>query len=571
MTTVLLEATFPRALDRLVARFSAPEWHGARLEAWLFEDAAPRRAAEAALAESGVQARIRSAYKPLLHAFLEDGVPAGAILLPAHEAAAPGRFQLEAYPLAALLPSAPRFAVGPHALDHVLEDGSLVFAPNRIGMDAHGQTTLSPCGWLRVWRDTARVIDEALETEFESAFHAVIQAVKAHPWPATTPLFETLQIAIATGGIQRPLGVAHECVDTQEALHEDLYFSLLEFFQAHAGLPAGDRTLQPGQIVPRITRADGDTVVRVTIGPEAAHAAPLGPVDLETAERAPELAQVAAELAALGGTPFLARSVQGRPVGGLYRPGPTPALIVTAGQHANETSGPVGALRAARRLLADPATHLALVPVENVDGYQLHRTLCADHPHHMHHAARYTALGDDLEARAAPPWHESDARRQAIALTEARLHLSLHGYPAQEWTRPLSGYVSAGFADWTIPRGFFLILRHHPGLDAAAHRFLEQLTKILAEDADLVALNRAQMALRAAHGGAPDALVLHDIPCVIRESLRSTVPFTLITEYPDETITGPAFQLAHATQMRTVLAASRLLRTGILHSREAST
>ena len=33
------------------------------------------------------------------------------------------------------------------------------------------------------------------------------------------------------------------------------------------------------------------------------------------------------------------------------------------------------------------------------------------------------------------------------------------------------------------------------------------------------------------------------------------MPVTLITEYPDETIYGDAFRLAHTTQMNTVLAA----------------
>ena len=40
--------------------------------------------------------------------------------------------------------------------------------------------------------------------------------------------------------------------------------------------------------------------------------------------------------------------------------------------------------------------------------------------------------------------------------------------------------------------------------------------------------------------------------------LELLVPVTLITEYPDETIYGDAFRLAHTTQMNTVLAAAAL-------------
>ena len=68
--TLLLDATFPRTLVQLVERFGANPV--TRIEAWLFEDAPMRRAAEQALAAAGVQAVLRSAYKPLVHFFLEE-------------------------------------------------------------------------------------------------------------------------------------------------------------------------------------------------------------------------------------------------------------------------------------------------------------------------------------------------------------------------------------------------------------------------------------------------------------------------------------------------------------------
>ena len=78
-------------------------------------------------------------------------------------------------------------------------------------------------------------------------------------------------------------------------------------------------------------------------------------------------------------------------------------------------------------LAQQPEAHFALIPLENPDGYALHRELCAHAPRHMHHAARYTALGDDLEYRDAPPWYEREARHQALALSGADLHINLHG------------------------------------------------------------------------------------------------------------------------------------------------
>ena len=182
----------------------------------------------------------------------------------------------------------------------------------------------------------------------------------------------------------------------------------------------------------------------------------------------------------------------------------------------------------------------------------------------MHHAARYTALGDDLDSRQTPPWYEKAARMEGVRRTGARLHLNLHGYPAHEWTRPLSGYLPRGFELWTIPKGFFLILRHQPGLGGKAMRFLEALTaRLICSDA-LRAYNESQLAAYRAHAGEVPFPVLNSIPCMVAESEQGIVPFTIITEYPDETIYDDAFRLAHTTQMETVLAAVELFEAGAL-------
>ena len=90
--TELLGIEIPRALDGIVRDCATA---GASLEAWLFEDEAARRAAEATLAAAGVHARIRSAYKPLLHFFLEEielsGLSSATIFMPSHPLAAENR------------------------------------------------------------------------------------------------------------------------------------------------------------------------------------------------------------------------------------------------------------------------------------------------------------------------------------------------------------------------------------------------------------------------------------------------------------------------------------------------
>jgi hypothetical protein len=571
--TILLEAEFPRTLDGLIARFATPASRGTRIEAWLFEDAAARRAGEQALAAHGVQARLRSAYKPLLHALREEAdlsdLAELTIRTPAHPAGSLLRFRLEAYPLAGLLDSAAiRFEEGTDELDYVAtftnRAGATtthrIFAPNRLRHDHLDQPTLAPSGWLRVWHSGAAVPDEngPLETEFETAFLAVMAAVTGHDWDDAAPIFETLDIAIETGGIEERLPYQDECISTREALHEELYFSLLEFFQRHFGREPGDRTLQPGQIIPDIRAGTGPTHVRVALRPANGHAiAQDAGETLETASRPLTPERIAADLAALGGTPFAATSVQGRPVAAAFFPGAGPGFVVSAGQHANETSGVVGALRAAPVLLAR-GVHFALIPQENPDGYALHHRLREANPGHMHHAARYTALGDDLQVRKAEPFHEKAARLEAFRRTGAGLHINLHGYPAHEWTRPMTGYLPRGFDSWSIPKGFFLILRHAAGLGEMADSFVRALTARVAETPGLRAFNERHIATYLAHAGTLAAPVHHGIPCLVAQSDDQDVPMTLITEYPDETIYGDAFRLAHSTQMATVLAAAEI-------------
>ena len=70
--TILLDTRIPRTLDTLVRDWAGGDHRGITLEAWLFEDEAARRRAEQVFAASGIHARLRSAYKPLVHAFLEE-------------------------------------------------------------------------------------------------------------------------------------------------------------------------------------------------------------------------------------------------------------------------------------------------------------------------------------------------------------------------------------------------------------------------------------------------------------------------------------------------------------------
>jgi hypothetical protein len=173
----------------------------------------------------------------------------------------------------------------------------------------------------------------------------------------------------------------------------------------------------------------------------------------------------------------------------------------------------------------------------------------------MHHAARYTALGDDIGSRTHEPWYEKAARLDAQRLSGARFHVNLHGYPAHEWTRPLTGYLPRGFQTWSIPKGFYLILRHHREWAPRVPDLVERVAARLAEIPGLAELNRTQLAVYEAHTGERPEPILHDIPCEITQDDEAPFPLALITEFPDETVYGDLFVLGHTVQMEAALAA----------------
>jgi hypothetical protein len=553
--TLLIDTVIPRTLDALEAELSASK-PDQPVEAWVFEDAAARRAAEARLAAASVTARISSAYKPLLCFFLEEvdrtGLRQVTIRYPRHPQAHDRRFLAEAYPLAALLDGvALFFEAGEAALTYEVtltaKDGTTathsVFAPNRLR-----DGVLANCGWQRLLGEDGA----ALTTEFEAVFAAAVETVRAQGWSDRIGAFDRLTVTVEMPGADQEIGWGDEVISFREAMHEDLFFTLREMLAPDAGL---DRGARPGQIVPDIRASHGAARLRITgtMFAEADETAS-ATIALETADRPLGMAQIRAALGSLGGQRFSTLSREGREVAGLYKPGPGPAVIITAGQHANETSGVVGGLRAAQALMQDPESHFAYVPVENVDGYELHQRLIVQNPRHMHHAARFSALGDDLSPAMAEPDDERRARYEGIARSGAKFHINLHGYPAHEWTRPLSGYLPRGFEAWTMPKGFFLIVVHQTGWGDIAQALLAAVSARLAEDSALGAFNALQMDAMLAHTADSSFGVINGIPFYLSEAATDATPLTVITEAPDETIFGAAFVMQQTTQMRAALA-----------------
>lgn len=576
--TQIFATTFTPTLSNLIDEIVKAASPGQLIEAWLFNDAQTRVAAEAKLAQQGIKARIRSAYKPLLHFFLEDidlaksGVADITVRYPRHQNAADNRFLLETYPLAALVAPA---LITFEALDRCdctydvilrgadgVETRHEVFAPNRVHQDVVDETHLSPTGWVRITDADGQIVrDERIETEHEALFARTMSAIADHDWGDREPYFEELNITVDLPGHDQKIAHGHEVLSLHEALHEDFYFSLLEYFQVKSGRPLGDRGLQPGQIVPEIRQVpsagdgDGETRVTVELRPLSKDETTGEMQQIDRATRPLTVAQIRTELDGIEGEEFHATSRSGRILNARYHRGTDLPVMISGGQHPNEISGVAGALRGALELAKRDGAHFTISPLENPDGYALHQRLIVDNPFHMHHAARYTALGDDMEYRSGDGLYEKEIRVRARAISGASLHVNLHGYPCHEWTRPLSGYVPRGFGMWTLPKGFFLIMRHHDEWSERAENFIDQVTRKLAAIPGLLAFNAAQIDLYRIHAGDTGFRIINGFPCMISVDDRHDVPLTLITEYPDETIYGDAFIAAHTAQMATVVAA----------------
>ena len=606
--TVMFEHTLALTASQILEDSRLASWSGQTLELWLYEDQTARLALLSALADLGIAARVHSAYKPLLHFFLEDLDQTlythVAVRYPVVPGTDPKRFLLEAYPLARLLracevtwmpeshplrrntlqarpESVSLFEVPAYVVTLTDRQGKLsqhtVEAPNNWITDHLDERVLCPSGFLRVTdpQDGLVLLEQVISTEIELAYAQVMQWIRQHDWGHQEPYFERLEIRLEVPGAERYDAQGVLLTSTLEALHEDLYFSILEFFQQYSGRPKGDRGLQPGQIVPDIRQNKTTTKIQIILHPVGCPLPALATppytktsntfnvatpvmaesgvlINLAQGFRPLFQQEIDAALSSFDATVFEFASRQGRAVRGIVRTGSLPAIVLTGGQHANEPSGVLGALQAGSWLASQPASHFALVPLENPDGYQLYQEYRAVHPQHMHHAARYTGLGDDLEYREHAPWYETAARMHALDCTGARLHLSLHGYPAHEWTRPFTGYLPRGFELWSIPKGFFLIVRYQQACQQLARDWLALITPEIARIPGLAAFNAEQLEVYARHAGSVPFEVHHGIACLVIQNDHQTAGIKLVTEFPDETVYGEAFQFAQRVQTETV-------------------
>lgn len=69
-------------------------------------------------------------------------------------------------------------------------------------------------------------------------------------------------------------------------------------------------------------------------------------------------------------------------------------------------------------------------PLENPDGNAFFLRLILENLHHMHHATRYTAFGNDLQNTPDSSPMERERQIEGWKYSGTKLHVNLHGYPS---------------------------------------------------------------------------------------------------------------------------------------------
>jgi hypothetical protein len=571
--TVIFEKTYQDDVETL--RHYTKDFN-----AWVFADRETRTALQVEMERKGINAKIYSAYKPLVEFFMCSEVDWAntesiRVGVPQHPLDPDSkRFFLECYPLAGLYPHIELYQT--HQLDstyHVewaLTGGSTsttaVFAPNHIHQDHVDEQLCSPTAWVKVLDGSD---GERIESAYEQLFWQSMSAIMAYPFEEQEPLFQELHIDVSLPISDDMLPFYDEAISLREALHEEFYFSLLEWVQKRSGKPSGSRDIRPGQIIPNI-RFGSEFSIKVslkpfrTFSPEPVSDEPVA--DLEVCESTITLKQVNSALNGLiqthGGESFKGKSLLNQTIhGAVFTSDKNKrGALITGAQHANETTGVVGGLRGLNEYLAENAEFsTAIIPVHNVDGYQLYHELLSDNPTHMHHAARYSAHGNDVEYQEPEERCERAMRDLGLKHVDAFLHLNLHGYPAHEWTRPLTGYIPKNFDLWSLPKGFFLIMRFLPGYGEQARQLIEVVTHSLNDVEALMPYNQQQLECYQRHNLTKQFDVVNGVPVMFSENDELKCPLTLITEFPDESIQGQRFKLGHDAQKVVVISALQYL------------
>ncbi|MFB0543936.1 MAG: hypothetical protein ACETVR_04060, partial [Candidatus Bathyarchaeia archaeon] len=119
-------------------------------------------------------------------------------------------------------------------------------------------------GWVRAEVDGETVLDERIITDPEKfwsyyqeevlgrVFENVMDVYEGTPLSEKAPYFNKLEVELWMSEPDYPIGVDQEQISSLEALHEDIYFETLTFFNVLGLFYSGQRISYLGRVIPRV-------------------------------------------------------------------------------------------------------------------------------------------------------------------------------------------------------------------------------------------------------------------------------------------------------------------------------
>ncbi|MFC7061060.1 M14 family zinc carboxypeptidase [Halobacillus seohaensis] len=298
------------------------------------------------------------------------------------------------------------------------------------------------------------------------------------------PLFDRIEIDVEMSEPEEKLPVEHERISSLEALHEDLYFNTLHFFDIHS-----KNQHSPGGVYPFMKVREGSKPKAYIKIYQREHAgfkegAVIGltfssnhtyPTEImkdidgvfkseKTSSPPPSSIKVGEHVLNSKSASFRwipEQSYKGRwiPVYewftktnesylsrkklSVYKP----TVLIEAGHHANEVSSRPSVIELMDELSEKKRIdhlNIVVIPNANPDGDCIHKEMTKENPEWKHHAARYNAVGLEYAEHRyqSTPFGEARVVTDIMHRWAPDIVIDNHGIPAHEWIQPFAGYNS---------------------------------------------------------------------------------------------------------------------------------
>ncbi len=186
-----------------------------------------------------------------------------------------------------------------------------------------------------------------------------------------------------------------------------------------------------------------------------------------------------------------------------------PSEFINGRHHANEVAATNAMLILLKELLTNPIyedlteqMNLVMVPLENVDGVEIHYELQKENPYWKFHVARFNAVGKEFYHEH---FKEESIHTEAEGLTKLwykhlpDIMVDNHGVPSHEWEQQFSGYTSPAYKGFWLPRSllygyFWTVTDEEYKSNYPVNKAMEDIiAEEIATHADMKALNQEWM------------------------------------------------------------------------------